>query len=118
LFVAECPDVRFDDVLSVSVSAPDTWVLIDFRFLEVCEPGSVQVCSCVPDVPVLVGAAVDGDRVRVRLGPRDTADPVRLVIRLTGIRKGFRGQRFPDRTRDDFDANERFLRSAHPGPPR
>jgi hypothetical protein len=115
LFTSEAPDVRFDDLITATVTDRETWLTIDYRFIDVCEPGTIQVCGCVPDLPVLVGAVVDHDRLRVRLGPRDTDEPVRLVIRLTAIRRGFAGHRFPDRTREQFLANERFLQSAYPG---
>ena len=86
---------------------------IDPKFLEVCEPGSVQVCGCVPDVPVLMGAAVRGDAFRLQFAEQDENQVVQIVVRLTGIRKGFAGHRFPDRTRAQFEANERFIRSAY-----
>lgn len=111
LFIAECPEVRFDDVLVAHVSGAVTRVPIDPKFLEVCEKNSVRVCGCVPDLPVPVGAAIEEDAVCVRLGGETRL--VRVVIRLTGIRKGFRGQRFPDRTRAQFEANERFINSAY-----
>lgn len=114
LFIAECPEVRFDDVMTVMVSQKDTCVRIDPKFLEVCEPGSVQVCGCVPDLPVLVGAVTEAGRVRLRFAEEKPGQDVRLTIRLTGIRKGFKGQRFPDRTREQFEANERFLSMAKP----
>ena len=87
---------------------------IDPKFLEVCEPGSVQVCGCVADVPVLMGAAVNGDTVRLQFAEPDEDQVVQVVLRLTGIRKGFAAHRFPDRTRAQFEANERFIRSAYP----
>ena len=107
----EAPEVRFDDVMQAVVQTADTRLTIDPRFLEVCELGSVLVCSCVPHIPVLVGAAVEGKIVRIRLA--DTSQPVRVIVRLTGIRKGFRGLRFPDRTREQFEDNERFIKSAY-----
>ena len=114
LFIAEMPEVRFDDVMTATVVEDETCLTIDPKFLEVCEPGSVQVCGCVPDQPIPVGAVVENDRVRVRLGAR-SEDHVNLVIRLTGLRKGFNGQRFPNRTEEQFQANEEFIRSAYPG---
>jgi hypothetical protein len=107
LFVEESPEVRFDDIVTGTLTAAETYLPIDVRFIEVCEPGSLQVCGCVPDVPVLIGATVEGQAIRVRTV--DASGPVRVVIRLTGIRKGFRGLRFPDRTRKQFEANERRL---------
>ena len=38
-----------------------------------------------------------------------------LVIRFSGIRKGFNEQRFPCRTEEQFLANEAFICSAYPG---
>ena len=110
LYVAEMPDVRFDDVMVVSV-AGDGEFPIDPRFLEVCEPNSLEVCGTAADVPVAVAAAVVGNAVRVRLAAG--SPQTRLVIRLTGIRKGFDGQRFAPRTKAQFESNERFIRSAY-----
>ena len=109
------PEVRFDDVMTATVVEDEALLPIDPKFMEVCEPGSVQVCGCVPDLPIPVGAMVENDTVRVRLGARSDDQSVNLVIRLTGIRKGFRSQRFPDRTEEQFLANEEFIRSAYPG---
>jgi hypothetical protein len=115
LFIAEMPEVRFDDVMAAVIVDDDTLVPIDPKYLEVCEPGSVQVCGCVPDVPVLVGATVVDGQVRLRLGARSDDQPVTLTIRFTGVRKGFHRHRFPDRTEEQFLANEAFIRSAYPG---
>ena len=115
LFIAEMPEVRFDDVMTATVMDDETRLPVDPKFLEVCEPGSVQVCGCVPDLPIPVGAVVEDDAVRVRLGARAHDESVNLAIRLTGIRKGFSSQRFPDRTEEQFLANEAFIRSAYPG---
>ena len=115
LFIAEMPEVRFDDVMTATVVEDETLLPIDRQFLEVCEPNCVQVCACVPDLLVAVGAVVEDDSVRVRLGYRGGDQSVNLVIRLTGVRKGFHSQRFPDRTEAQFLANEAFIRSAYPG---
>jgi hypothetical protein len=114
LFIAECPEVRFDDVMAVTVPQRNTCIRIDQKFLEVCEPGTVLVCGCVPDIPVLVGATVQDGRVCLRFAEERPEQSVRLGIRLTGIRKGFRHHRFPNRTHKQFEANERFIRSAYP----
>jgi len=113
LFIAEGPDVRFDDIVVARIPKLNTRLWIDPKFLEVCEPGSVQVCGCVPDVPVLMGAAVSGDAVRLQFAEQDENQVIQVVVRLTGIRKGFAAHRFPDRTHAQFEANERFIRSAY-----
>jgi hypothetical protein len=114
LFVEESPEVRFDDVIEVSVRQDYCCVPIDPRFIEVCEKGSVRVCGCVPDRPVLVGAAVEGDAVAIQFDKRRPKSSVRLVLRLTGVRRGFAGLRFPSRSKRQFLANERFINSAYP----
>ena len=70
--------------------------------------------DAVTDIPVLVGAVVEGDKVRVQFAEENPNLSLQVVIRLTGIRKGFRGLRFPSRTKAQFEANERFIRSAYP----
>lgn len=114
LFVAESPEVRFDDVVVCTVPRKDATVSIDRRLVEVCEPGSLEVCGVASDVPVAIGASVEREQIILRFAEQ-TDEKVRIVLRLTGIRKGFRGHRFPDRTRAQFEANERFIRSAYPG---
>lgn len=112
LFVEEAPEVRFDDVMTVHTGAADALFMVDPKFLEVCEPGSLEVCGTASDLPVMVGAKVEGENVRVRVKGNDEGAEVRVVIRLTGIRRGFAGLRFPDRTAEEFEANERFLKMA------
>lgn len=102
-------------MIVVKLPVADTDIQIDPKYLEVCEPGSVEVCGCALDLPVAVGAVVEGTVVRLRFGGDQPKMAVRAVIRLTGIRKGFAGLRFPDRTATQFEANERFIRSAYPG---
>ena len=110
LFVEESPEVRFDDVLTATVFADDVLIPIDPKYLEVCAAGTVQVCGYATDVPVLIGAKVEGDFVRVKMQPEQK---VEIVLRVTGLRKGFKGHRFPDRTQAQFESNERFINSAY-----
>lgn len=114
LHTFETPEIRFGDVMTVTVRQKNTTIDIDPRYLEVCEPGTVQICGCQPDMPVVVGAVVKGNKVQLRFADEKARAKVQLVISLTGIRKGFAGWRFPDRTRRQFEANERFIKSAYP----
>jgi hypothetical protein len=107
LFVEECPEVRFDDVLVVEAAVGDTLAPIDPHYLEVCAPDSIEVCGIAPDAAVLVGARVKNGYVVIQ-----SQSKCRVVIRLTGIRSGFNGLRFPDKTREQFEANERFIKSS------
>ncbi|MFN7891481.1 MAG: hypothetical protein ACK5OC_14405 [Pirellula sp.] len=114
LFTEECPEVRFDDVLLVTMTGRTATVPIDPKFVEVCEKNSIEVCAAQPDRPLMVGARVNGSHVHVTLS-EESQTPVRIVLRLTAIRRGFAGVRFPNRTLEQFEANERFLQSAYPG---
>ncbi len=113
LFVLESPEVRFDDVLTVVTPAVDTVIPIDERFVSVCEPNSIEVCGVAVDVPLAVGARVHGDSIHLRFATQCPDLRARVVVRLSGIRRGYAGVRFPPRTRAQFEANERFIRSAY-----
>lgn len=113
LFTLEAPEVRFDDVIDVKIRQNNQRIPIDPCYLIVCEPGSVRVCGVSCDYPVSVGASIRGGDVLVKFS-RPAKRKISLVIRLTGIRKGFDGMRFPQRRREQFIANEKFINSAYP----
>ena len=101
--------------MTIRMTGHSAVVPIDPQFVEVCHTGTLQVCSAQPDLPFIVGASVvDGGYVRVLLD-RPAVDQVNIVVRLTAIRKGFIDKRFPNRTKEQFLANERHIRSAYPG---
>ena len=110
----EAPGVDFLDVIQVTVPQRDQKVSIDPHFLEVCEKDMVACTGAQPNRPLLVGAEVNGSVVQLRFSEQSD-EKVKLVISLRGTRRGFAGVRFPSRTREQFDANERFLKSAYPG---
>lgn len=118
LFIHEMPEVRFDDVLAATVAQEDQDVRIDPHFVEVCTKGTIEVCGVSVDKPVVVGARAMKDVVRLQFGTQNPKQAVRVVIRLTGIRRGFAGKRFPRRTHAQFVANERFINSAYPSDPK
>lgn len=112
LFVEEAPEVRFNDTIIVETELDDGEYTLDPKYLEVCEPGTLEVDGWSCNLPVLVGASIEADHLRIRIR-KPTAWKVRIVLRVTGIRKGFLGTRFPDRTREQFEANERFIEKAY-----
>ncbi len=115
LFVEEAPEVLFNDVMRVPVRGRRTVVQIDPRFRLVCEPGSLVVVSACPNAPAMVGASIDGDMITICVStPILRRRPSMVVLRITGIRLGFAGLRFPNRTLADYLANEAFLKSAKP----
>jgi hypothetical protein len=116
LFTVEAPGVEFTDQIVVTIPQRDTEIDMDPRFIEVCERDTIECYGAQPNRPMLVGAEVVGPVVKVRFGDQEQSDEtVRLVVSLRGCRRGFAGVRFPNRTAEQFAANERFLKSAHPG---
>jgi hypothetical protein len=86
---------------------------IDWKYLEVCARKSIRVCGAAANYPVAVGATVKGGEVIVQAAPHKHKS-LTVTVRLTGIRRGFAGVRFPDRTRVEYEANERFIKRAAP----
>jgi len=113
LYVVESPEVLFVDVVGLKTTQNRMTWFMDERFIEVCEPDSIQIDGFSTSEPVMVGFKIDEGRVRLRIRGKEYPDEeIVIVFRLTGIRKGFKDTRFPDMTREDFLANERFLRMA------
>ena len=109
LFCVESPEVRFEDVVRVLVTGPVTRTAIDPRFIEVCEPGSIDVISVTSPLPALVGAAVEGTEIVVRVA----GDlPPHVIVTLSGIRSGSCNIRFPQKTRDQMQRNNAFWSNA------
>ena len=98
----------------VEVNEKTSEFLVDPKFLDVCEYNSVEVCGYSCDEPIYVGLKVVDGILKVKLS-RKRKNVARVVVKLNGIRKGFANHRFPERTREQFVANEQFLRSAYPG---
>lgn len=114
LFTMESPTVDFTDTIKVAVPHRNGQVDIDPRFLEVCEKDTIVCVGIQSDRPLLIGAEAVGPVVKIRFCEQSDVK-VRLVISLRGTRRGFSGIRFPNRTQEQFEANERFLKSAYPG---
>ena len=110
----EAPGVDFTDVTDIVIPQRDTEIDIDPRFLEVCERDTIMCVGIQPNQPVVLGAEAIGPLVRIRFAEQSDAE-VRLAISLRGTRRGFHGVRFPNRTHEQFEANQRFLKSAYPG---
>ena len=111
LYVLESPDVRFEDIMIIRVKDRTTTIPIDFKFIDVCEAGSLEVCGYAANEPINIGVQVVDDMLKIKLNKKRNK-AVRVVVKLSGVRKGFSGIRFSDRTRRDFIANERFLKMA------
>jgi hypothetical protein len=113
LSVFEDPTPRFGDVASITLTQTNCRVAIDPKWLEVCEPGGIEV-FVQPKQPVVVGACVESGEICLEFAEQRSDRVVTLAIRLIGTRKGFAAVRFPDRTKEEFDANEAYLKMAKP----
>lgn len=112
LFIAEMPEVRFDDHMEIFPKKRVSKTPVDPKFMEVCEPDTVRVISALGDTaPVRYARIEEGSIV---LGLSMWKRPTKVCVRLSGIRRGFRNLRFPDRTKNQFEHNEKFINSAYP----
>jgi len=115
LFTMESNEVLFEFVMrDVPVVGPKTVTRIDDRFLAVCEPDSMVITGVAGDRAGSVGAVVEKNNVVLSAWPLSFLRPNKVTLKLTGVRKGFKHLDMPERSREQFIANEKFINSAYP----
>ncbi len=115
LFTMESNEVLFEFVMrDVPVVGSKTVARIDDRFLAVCEPDSMAVTGISGDRAGSVGAVVEKNNVILSAWPLSFLRPSKVTLKLTGVRKGFKHLDMPERSKEQFTANERFINSAYP----
>lgn len=115
LFTMESNEVLFEFVLrDIEITEHDQMVPIDDRFLHVCAPNTMCVTGVAHNKGLAVGTEVIDKYVRVRSSWIPFLRPDRVTLKLTGVRRGFTGVDMPERSRAQFEANERFINSAYP----
>jgi hypothetical protein len=115
LFTMESNEVLFEFVMrDVPVIGPKTVTRIDDRFLAVCEPDSMTITGVSGDRAGSVGAVVEENNVVLSAWPLSFLRPNKVTLKLTGVRKGFKHLDMPERSREQFIANEKFINSAYP----
>lgn len=115
LFTMESNEVLFEFVMrDVKVVGPKTVTRIDDRFLAVCEPDSMVITGVAGDRAGSVGAVVEENNVILSAWPLSFLRPKKVTLKLTGVRKGFKHLDMPERSREQFIANEKFINSAYP----
>jgi hypothetical protein len=115
LFTMESNEVLFEFVMrDIPLEGANTVTRIDDRFLAVCEPDSMTVTGISGDRAGSVGAVVEKNNVILSAWPLSFLRPSKVTLKLTGTRKGFRGFDMPERSKEQFIANERFINSAYP----
>lgn len=119
LFVVESPEVRFEDTVVVPVGGVETRLPVDYRFVEVCAPGSVQVVGYAADKAVRVQVTLEVELgaayLVVRCSVWPWRRPRRVTVRLSGLRRKFEQVRFPAKTKEQFEANEIFIKNFYEG---
>jgi hypothetical protein len=105
LFCVEAPEVRFEEVIRVPLAGPVTEHALDATFLAVCEPESLWVVGWSTPAPSRLGLCVRGNVLRVEAAGDI---PPYAVVKLSGVRAGFHRTRFPERTPEQMERNERF----------
>ena len=115
LFTMESNEVLFEFVMrNVPLEGANTVARIDDRFLAVCEPDSMVITGVSGDRAGSVGAVVEKNNVILSAWPLSFLRPSKVTLKLTGVRKGFRGFDMPERSKEQFIANENFINSAYP----
>jgi hypothetical protein len=115
LFTMESNEVLFEFVMrDVPLEGAKTVARIDDRFLAVCEPASMAVTGVAGDRAGSVGAAVEKNNVILSAWPLSFLRPSKVTLKLTGVRKGFKHLDMPERSKEQFIANEKFINSAYP----
>lgn len=115
LFTMESNEVLFEFVMrDVPLEGAKTVARIDDRFLAVCEPDSMTITGISGDRAGPVGAVVEKNNVVLSAWPIPFLRPTKVTLKLTGIRKGFKHLDMPERSKEQFIANEKFINSAYP----
>jgi hypothetical protein len=108
LICVEMPEVRFEDTLTMAIPhGLEGRAPLDPLFVGACEAGSIKVVGLVPSEPMLLGATIHDDHV-VITRPASFATDGHVNVRVSGIRKGRGGVRFPRFTQDEFKKNTQF----------
>jgi hypothetical protein len=108
LICVESPEVRFEDVLTIGLQSDGTGVgKIDPTFIEVCEEGSIKVISLAPSLPVTVGATIENGSVKL-VTDKAVTGSCYVNVKISGIRKGRNGIRFPRFSADEYNKNRTF----------
>jgi hypothetical protein len=102
----EAPEVLFFDVVEVKYSGVSGIFNVDRLFVEVCEPSTVKVISIVPGESVQVAVRMISDGSFELKTVREVT--MSVVIILSGLRKGFSGRRFVQRTKQEYERNVKF----------
>lgn len=109
LFCVEAPQVRFEDVLQVTITGPETVYALAREFVDICELNSLSVVGLTAPIPVMLGAEIDDNLLRVRVAGEL---PDYVIVKVSGLRAGHSELRFPRYSETQMKKNDAFWRQA------
>ena len=112
LYCVEAPDVRFEntEVHERPKRAKNWKVRTCGKFKSVVCEETIEVVGYSTDKPCPLGIVIDSEGViTFKTSMFPWMRPDRIVIKISAIRRGFKGVKFEDKTKKDFKANERRL---------
>jgi hypothetical protein len=110
LMCVESPQVRFEDVMRVRIQGEVTTCPISREFYDICELNSLEVVGVSTPIPTVVGVEITDNLLQVRIAGKL---PEYVTVKVSGIRAGRQGVRFPRYTEDQMHKNDAFWRQAH-----
>ena len=116
LFTMESNEVLFEFVVrDIDIKGRKTVARIDDRYIQVCDRGTMTVAGApCGDRAGSVGAVVKDGNLILSASPIPFLRPKTVTLKLTGVRKGFSHLDMPERSKEQFVANEKFINSAYP----
>jgi hypothetical protein len=109
LTCVEMPEVRFEDVITIRPEGKDSIKFeIDKEFLHVCEENSIEAIGYTTTTPCPCGIIVEGNFLNIKFLNHDVSIPEKVIVRISGIRKGRARTRFPEFTEEERRHNSQF----------
>jgi hypothetical protein len=100
------PEARFEDVIKVyPMALRKAIVEISDTFKHVVEEETIEVISCVPSSPVIVGAYAEDSQIYISF---EGAVPEFVTIKISAIRSGRLDQRFRKYSEEEASKNIKF----------
>jgi hypothetical protein len=109
MYTDESPEMRFNDIRQLTLYGRITYYPLEDKLVSVCEPGSILPTFINSEYPESLGLRKQDDMI-VITAPDDRVRKV--VLGLSGIRRGKWGIRFEEKTEEEFRNNEAFWQRA------
>lgn len=112
LICVEGPEVRFEDIITMPLDDELRRTPIDPRFIAICEAGSIKVVGIAPSHAVPVGARIEDGHVVLEAQSKYIPLNGGFVnLKISGVRKGRGGVRFPKFSQEETSRNTKFWES-------